>query len=132
MIRSSTIHALLLTGALAVALASCRDSSTIAVSTRLDSLELSIDQVLAIIDTSLTYQHKHCCSRADSVMRNLISEGVPVKRSFLALDYMCYDNLGATLNVELTSASARILELDFQQGAGPLGCAKRYREYWFE
>lgn len=113
------------TAALPVLGTGCSESP---VEVELRSEELAGNDVVIPID-GLVYRYLLSTANADSLLRLMRRDGVPVAEALLPLEDLCADPIGPRFTVVLSREFEDITAYHFEPGSGIRACTTRVRRY---
>lgn len=90
--------------------------------------ELAGSEVVLPAD-SLVFKYLLATVDADSLLRLMRADGVPVREAWLPLEDLCMDPLGPRFTVALSRAFEEITAYHFERGSGIRACTVRVRRY---
>jgi hypothetical protein len=98
------------------------------VEVELTSEELAGNDVVIPIDGPV-YRYLLSTVNADSLLRLMRRDGVPVTEALLPLEDLCADPLGPRFTVLLSREFEEITTFHFERGSGIRACTTRVRRY---
>ena len=125
--RARSLRAAALTAAAALPLLAGGCAGT-PVEVELQSEELAGDDVV-LPTGDRVYRYLLASVNADSLLRLMRRDGVPVREAYLPLEDLCEDPTGPRFTVVLARAFDEITSFHFEPGSGIRACTVRVRRY---